>query len=225
MSKGKIVVFEGADGSGKTTQINLLSQALQQKGVDFEIVSFPQYGKNQYAEYIYAYLSGKFGNINEVDPHDLAKAYANDRKTVRDQIKNWLNEGKLVIANRYVSSSKAHLGANMSEEKRNQFIKWLDELEYEQSSSTNKENGMPKEDLTILLNIDPRVVQINSQSKNHPDLHEDSLTHQTSAREIFLQLANSEPNWYVVECMKDGEMKSPEEIHKEIMEILERFLG
>lgn len=213
MNKGKLVVIEGTDGSGKTTQIELLKKSLASQGLAWEAISFPQYGKNQYADYIYEYLSGKFGKIDEVDPHELAKAYANDRKTVRDQIKSWLDSGKLVIANRYVSSSKAHLGANMDEEKRNEFIKWLDELEY-------GENGMPKEDATILLNVDPRVGQINSRVKNHPDLHEDSLTHQTSASGIFLQLANSNPNWYVVECMKDGEMKSPEEIQKELIQIL-----
>ena len=213
MKPGKLLVFEGTDGSGKTTQINLLSQFLQQKGVDFEIISFPQYGKNEYANYIKDYLSGKFGGINDIEVHELAKVYADDRKTARDLITGWLEEGKLVIANRYISSSKAHLGAHLKEDKRGEFIKWVDELEY-------KENKMPKEDLTILLNVNPIVGQKNSQDKNHSDLHEDNLTHQTTANKIFLQLANSESNWYLVDCMRDGEMKSPEEIQKEVTQII-----
>ena len=218
MKRGKLLVFEGVDGSGKTTQIELLKKFLASQGVSWEAVSFPQYGKNEYAEYIYNYLAGKFGDINEVDPYDLARAYANDRKTVRGQILKWLDNGKLVIANRYISSSKAHLGAHLLDDKRGQFIDWVDHLEYEQ-------NGMPKEDLTILLNVDPRIGQKNSQDTDHPDLHEDNLTHLTAANEIFLQLANSEPNWYVVDCMNGTRMKSPTEIQRQVIKVINQKLN
>ena len=217
-NQGKLLVIEGTDGSGKTTQINLLSQYLKTKGIDFEVVSFPQYGKNEYAEFIYDYLSGKFGGITSVEVHELAKKYAEDRKTIRDQIKNWLSSGKLVIANRYVSSSKAHLGATVPEDKRADFINWIDDLEYQ-------ENQMPREDLTVLLDVDVRVGQKNSQEKNHPDLHEDSLTHQTSARDIFLQLVKSNPNWYVVDCMSGASMRSPKEIQRQVVRVLNQKLN
>ena len=140
----------------------------------------------------------------------MAKLYASDRKTVRDLIKKWLTEGKLVIANRYVSSSKAHLGANLAEEKREEFIKWIDQLEY-------NENGMPKEDLTILLSVDSKIGQKNSQEKNHPDIHEDNLSHLQKANEIFLELSKKEKNWVVVDRMSNFQMKSPEEIQKEVV--------
>ena len=214
MKKGKLIVIEGTDGSGKTTQINLLSEYLKENSdlIGVEVVSFPQYGKNEYAQFIYEYLTGKFGGITSVEVHELAKAYANDRKTVRDQIKKWLESGKLVIANRYVSSSKAHLSAYLSEEKREEFIKWIDQLEY-------IENEMPREDLTILLNVDPKVGQKNSQEKNHPDLHEDDLTHLETARKNFLELSKQN-NWVVINCMKDGEMRSPEDIQKDVLQAL-----
>ncbi|OGE32905.1 hypothetical protein A3C59_01735 [Candidatus Daviesbacteria bacterium RIFCSPHIGHO2_02_FULL_36_13] len=212
MNRGKLVVLEGTDGSGKTTQINLLSQYLKQKNIDFEVVSFPQYGKNEYANYIYDYLSGKFGDINGVEVHKLAKAYADDRKTIRDQIEKWLSSGKLVIANRYVSSSKAHLSAHLEESEREEFINFIDSLEY-------KENNMPREDLTILLNVDSKVGQKNSQEKNHPDLHEDNLRHLETARQIFLDLAQKN-NWKIINCMNNGEMRTPEGINKEIREII-----
>jgi len=208
------IVIEGIDGSGKTTQINLLAQFLKEKNIDFEVISFPQYGKNKYAKKIFDYLSGKMGNLKEVDPYEMAKLYAGDRKTVRDLIKKWLTEGKLVVANRYISSSKAHLGANLAEDKREEFIKWIDRLEYE-------ENSMPKEDLTILLSVDPKIGQKNSQEKNHPDLHEESLKHLQKANEIFLELTKKELNWYVIDCMKDGKMGSKENIHEDILKILE----
>lgn len=200
---GKLIVFEGIDGSGKTTQIQILAKLLKVKKIPFEIISFPQYGKNKYADRIESYLKGE----QSYDSYSIAKAYASDRKTAEEKIKNWLKEGKMVIANRYVSSSKAHLGANIDESKRNQFIKWLDELEYES-------NLMPKEDLTILLNADPQVAQKNAGAH---DIHEESLNHLQKANEIFLKLAQKEKNWVVIDCMQNGQMKAPEAIQSEII--------
>lgn len=214
---GQLVVIEGTDGSGKTTQINLLSQFLKEKNIEFEVVSFPQYGKNEYANYIYDYLSGKYGDITSVDVHELARKYAEDRKTAKDQIKNWLDSGKLVIANRYVSSSKAHLSAHLDESKREEFINWIDDLEYQ-------ENKMPREGLTILLNVDPKVGQKNSQEKNHPDLHEDNLKHLEEARKIFLELSEKN-NWKIINCMEDGKMRSKENIQKDLLENLSVLLS
>lgn len=227
MSKGLLIVFEGIDGSGKTTQIKLLAKELKLKKIPFEVISFPQYGKNKFAKEIFDYLSGKLGKLNEIDPYIIAKLYAEDRKTVRDKIRNWLQSGKLVIANRYISSSKAHLGANVLEEKREDFIKWIDNLEY-------GENGMPKEDLTILLQVNPKIGQKNSQAKNHPDIHEDNLSHLEQTSKIFLKLSQKEKNWTVVNCMENNKinrgtillrkMKSPEEIHEEITSYLKKKL-
>lgn len=214
MKTGQLIVIEGTDGSGKTTQIELLSKYLKIKGVDFEVISFPQYGKNEYADYIHNYLSGKFGKIEEVDPYFIAKSYASDRQTARDLIKSWLDQGKLVITNRYVSSSKAHLAANLPKDKRKYFINWLERLEYQ-------ENRMPKEDLAILLLVDAKVGQENVQSKHNPDIHEDNLQHLIEANKIYQDLANAEPNWYIVDCMKDGEMRSREDIQEDLIEILE----
>lgn len=212
-NKGPLIVFEGIDGSGKTTQINLLTQYLKEKNIDFKVISFPQYGKNEYAKKIFDYLSGKFGKLSEVDPYFIAKLYASDRKTAKDLIQNWLDHGKLVIANRYISSSKAHLGANMEESKRKNFIKWIDELEY----GTNQ---MPKEDLTILLKVDPKIGQKHSQTKLHPDIHEDNLRHLEKTSENFLKLSKTEKNWVVVNCMQNGQMKSSAEIQSEIRRIV-----
>lgn len=219
MKKGKLIVIEGIDGSGKTTQINLLSEYLKKKGVDFEIISFPQYGKNKYAKQITDYLSGKLGSIDKVDPYLVAKLFASDRLTAKQRITDWLNKGKLVIANRYVSASKAHLGANLSdpdligaEEKRAEFINWVEELEYQT-------NGMPKEDLTILLDINPKLGQRNVLDR-HPDLHEENLKHLEQASKIYLELAKQKSSWYVTSCMTEGEMKSLEDIHQEIKQVL-----
>lgn len=211
MKKGLLIVFEGIDGSGKTTQIDLLSQTLLQKGIDFEVVSFPQYGKNEYADKVHDYLSGKFGEIN---PYSIAKVYAADRKTVREQILGWLENGELVIANRYISSSKAHLGANLDVDRREEFMRWLDELEYQ-------ENGMPKPDLTILLKVDPKVGQENALKDHKVDIHEKSIEHEEKAAKIYFELSQSEENWVVVNCMENDKMSPEEEIHRVILKIME----
>lgn len=216
MKKGKLLVFEGIDGSGKTTQIELLRQYLASQGLalqvlQVEVISFPQYGKNEYAGQIKDYLEGKMGKLEDVDPYDMAKLYAQDRLTVKDLINGWLKDGKLVIANRFVSANKAHQGANLPGDERENFMRWIDQLEYET-------NGLPKPDLTILLKVDPKVGQQNALKDHKVDIHEKSIEHEEKAAQIYLKLSQKEPNWVVVDCMEDGRMKSEEDINKEVIQ-------
>lgn len=213
MKYGKLIVIDGIDGSGKTTQIEFLKQYLASQGLALQVISFPRYEDNLYGRLVKRYLEGEFGSIKDVNPYLMALAYAGDRALAKDQIKDWLQSGKLVIANRYVSASKAHLGANWPEEKREEFMNWLDELEY-------KTNGMPKEDLTILLNVDPKVGQKNVADKHQPDIHEENLRHLEEANKIYLELSKKEKNWVVINCMINGQMRSMEDIHQEITKIL-----
>lgn len=185
---GKLIVLDGIDGSGKTTQIELL-----RKKIPCEIISFPRYGNNQYTEQIESYLKGE----KDFDPETIARAYAGDRQLAKPQIEQWLNNGKLVIANRYTSANIAHLGVDLRED-------------------------MPKPDLTILLDIDPKKGQENALRHDRPDIHEHDLAHLQKARKNYLDLSKSETNWAVINCMSDGHMKSPEDIHKELVDILNR---
>ena len=210
--QGLLIVIEGIDGSGKTTQIDLLAKALAERKIPYEVISFPRYGDNIYADLVTRYLEGEFGAIAQVNPYLISLAFAGDRLLAKPLIEQWLNEGKIVLANKYISSSKAHMGANLPEEKREAFIQWLDALEYET-------NGIPKEDLTILLSVDPKTGQKNVASRLS-DLHEENIKHLEEASKIYLSLAKKENNWYVVDCMSGGKMKSPEDIHQEIIVIL-----
>lgn len=212
MTKGSLIIIEGIDGSGKTTQIDLLKKYLDGKNIAYEAISFPRYGENLYGKLVRRYLSGEFGSIDKVNPYLVSLAYAGDRLLAKPLIEAWLNEGKIVIANRYVSSSIAHLGANLPEGTREGFMRWVDELEY-------KTNKLPKENLTILLNVDPHIGQKNVQG-GEADIHEDNLPHLEEAAKIYLELSKSEQNWKVINCMEDGRMRSQEEIHKDLAVIL-----
>ena len=213
MDKGKLIVIDGIDGSGKTTQIELLGKYLTEKSIPYEVINFPRYGQNLYADLVTRYLEGEFGNINEVNPYLMACIFAGDRLLAKSLIENWLAEGKIVIANRYVSSSKAHLGANLPEEGRENFMGWIDELEYQT-------NGMPKPNLNILLKVTPEIGQQNALKDQKTDIHEKSLKHEQKASEIYLDLSKTEENWVVVDCMENETMKSEEAINKEIIQIL-----
>src|SRR3989344_6720154 len=192
--KSLLIAIEGIDGSGKTTQVDLLSEYLKSKNIPHEVISFPRYEDNIYGKLIRRYLNGEFGSINSVNPYLMALSYANDRLLAKPLIESWLTSGKVVISNRYVSSSKAHLSANLPEEKREEFMNWLQSLEYET-------NGLPKEDLNILLDIDPLSGQKNVAGGD-VDIHEDDLSHLEQASKIYSELSKAEENWKVVDCME-----------------------
>lgn len=216
MNRGLLIVIDGIDGAGKTTQVGLLTEYLSKRDIPFETISFPRYEDNLYGKLIRSYLEGEFGDLGQVNPYLMALSYGGDRALAKPLIESWLQSGKVVIANRYVSSSKAHLTANLSENQREEFMEWIDQLEYQT-------NGIPKEDLTILLNIDPNIGQENVRDE-HKDIHEDDLNHLTIAHDIYLELSKAEENWQVVNCMISGRMKSKEDIHKQITALLDEKL-
>lgn len=214
MNKGFLIVLEGIDGSGKTTQINLLKQYLASQGWSLrtEVISFPMY-ESFYGQLIKRYLEGEFGSVNNVNSYLIAGTFASDRLLAKPQIEKWLSEGKIVLVNRYVSASKAHLGANLPDFQQEEFIKWVDEMEY-------KINKMPKEGLSILLKIDPKQGQENALKNHLKDIHEESVDHLTRAAKIYLQLSQTEGNWVIVDCMENGQMRTKESIAQEILRVV-----
>lgn len=210
MKTGRLIAIEGIDGSGKSTQVELLKEALDARGEASEVISFPRYGDNIYGRLIKRYLEGEFGGIEEVNPYLMALAFAGDRYLAKPLIKKWLSEGKTVIVNRYVSASYAHMGANLPEEKREEFFRWIDELEYQT-------HGLPLQDFTVLLKIDPKIAQQNIAGGG-PDIHEESLRHLETACEIYLSLAEEKNNWLIIDCMSGKTMKTREQINGEIIQ-------
>lgn len=202
---GRLIVIEGSDGSGKATQIELLKKALEEKNVDFKVFDFPRYKDNVYGQLIERYLKGEFGN--EVSPYLASLPFAMDRLLAKPEIEEALHAGKSVLCNRYTASNKAHMAANLPEDQREEFMGWLDKIEYEI-------NGLPRPDLTIFLNVPSEISQQNITGEK--DIHEANLRHLIEANKIYQSLAKSEPSWAVVECAENGRMKSAQEIHQKI---------
>ena len=213
MNKGRLIVFEGADGTGKTTQAKLFFNFLQKKKIPAVLTSFPRYD-SLWGKMIRRYLDGEFGSTASVSPYLASLIYAGDRLIAKDEIKKWLDSGKFVICDRYVASNIAHQGAKISDKtKKEKFINWIEEVEY-------KENQIPKEDLVILLTMPGNVAQKLMRGRVK-DIHEQDSSYQARVANIFEELAEKRPNWVAVSNVEDSKLRDLKEIHLEIVKILD----
>ena len=225
-ARGKLIVLEGIDGSGKHTQLEMLARAMRDRGFAYATIDFPRYD-GFFGQLIAEYLNGRFGTLNAVDAHFSALLFAGDRLENRKQLEFLLEEGKLVLADRYIASNLAHQGARVSPTRQKSFRKWLEQLEYDIY-------GLPREDLVIHLHLPAaRAQQLIHQkgarryTHRRKDLQEASLKHLKRAAQIFERLAR-QAHWATINCMnpRNNKLRAPEEIHADIMAILqERILA
>lgn len=215
---GKLIVIEGLDGSGKATQAKALYEEIQKREKNVMKVSFPDY-ESQSSALVKMYLAGEFGtDPDSVNPYAASSFYAVDR--FASYAKNWKKfylEGGVVIADRYTTSNAIHQCAKLPEDKWEDFIKWLFEYEY-------KLIGIPEPYKTVYLRVDPDVSQElmtkrYEGNENKKDIHEANLDYLKRSRRAADFCAKT-LGWSVVECIKDGAMRSIEDIHDEIMAII-----
>src|SRR3989338_9457351 len=151
-NKGKLIVIDGADGSGKTTQIKLLYKRLVKECHKVKILDFPEYYKNFFGKFIGHCLSEQYYNWVNIHPKIASIAYAADRWESSKKIQEWLNKGYIVLANRYASANQIHQGGKIENaKKREAFIKWLNEMEYEVFK-------IPKPDVVLYLNVPMKII-------------------------------------------------------------------
>src|SRR3989338_10155552 len=131
MKKGKLIVIDGTDGSGKATQTNLLVKHLKKDGRKVKVIDFPGYYSNFFGKFIGHCLSEQYYNFIKVHPKIASVLYAADRFETKDKIEKWIKKGYIVVANRYASANQIHQGGKITNtKKREAFIKWLAEMEY-----------------------------------------------------------------------------------------------
>ena len=231
VKKGKLIVFEGTDCSGKSTQINLLIEMLKSSGKTVTTLDFPNYSTPT-GKVVRRYLDGEFGEANSIPAKVASVFFAEDRFASKPIIENALKNFDVVILDRYVESNMGHQGGKIRDaEKRKEFYEWETNLEYGNFN-------LPKPDAVIFLYM-PAAVSAEllknrtRKSEFHPgaeklDGHEGNPEHMINAAEAYLQLANLY-NWVKIECAPNETMsslKTPDEIHKEIkdkIEILMRY--
>jgi len=214
-TRGKLIAVEGIDGSGKQTQVRLLSQALESRGHRVLSTGFPQYN-SWFGKMVGQFLNGDFGPHH--DPHFTALLYAGDRFECKGPIVAALEQGQIVITDRYVASNLAHQTARSSPEKREEFRAWIEHLEY-------GIYGLPKEDLVLYLRVPPIQAQslvakksARTYTDSAHDILESDLRHLQAAADIYDQLARR-PNWKTVECYdaRSDSLRAPEDIGHQVL--------
>jgi dTMP kinase len=212
--QGKLIVIDGTDGSGKATQTQMLAERLRNADFEVEIADFPQYGKKS-AGLVEEYLNGKYGEAKDVGPYRASIFYAIDRYDASFKIREWIDNGKIVISNRYVTANMAHQGGKIAEEsERQKYFDWLYNLEY------NIFN-IPRPDLNVILHVDAAIAQKLVDEKSardyvggkKRDIHEADINHLRDAEKIYLEIAQKFDDFCLIECVKNNEILSRDEIN------------
>ena len=211
---GKLIVIEGTDGSGKSTQFRLLTEAVEQAGYEFRKLVFPQY-KEESSALIRMYLGGEFGDKpSDVNAYAASAFYAVDRYASYKKVwGQWYEEGGLVLSDRYTTSNAVHQASKEPEAGRAEFLRWLYEFEYDKL-------GLPRPDLTIYLDVPTAYTEQLMRAREaatgtSADIHEQDLEYLATCRRTGKAAAEFY-GWTVINCVRDGEMRSIEDIHEEI---------
>lgn len=220
MKKGKLIVIDGIDGSGKATQVGLLAKRLRKEKIKLKTIDFPRYYDNFFGKLIGEYLSGKYGDFIKVAPRLASVLYAADRFESSKKIKKWIDRGFVVIADRYVSANQIHQGGKIKDKKeRKEFLEWLDVMEH-------KIFRIPRPDLVIFLDVPFGVSKSWLQKKTaqrskkylkgRKDVAEDNLLHLKASRESALALGKTNKNWVRIECCRGAVCMPPEGVHQKV---------
>lgn len=215
---GKLIVFEGTDGSGKTTQTKLICQRLEREGIAYREIDFPRYG-NPFAEPAKRYLEGDLGKTaGEVNAYAASMLFAVDRyASYRQDWGAFYQEGGLIVANRYTTSNAVHQCSKLPPEQWESFLGWLFDFEFHLL-------GLPAPDEVIYLQVDPAVSQKLMTQRYHgdesrKDVHEKDTEYLARSR-CAAEYCAAHLGWAVVHCTSGDNMRSIEDIQAEVQEIV-----
>lgn len=224
------IVLEGLDGAGKSTQIKKLRDMFAEQGIPSEYIHFPRFDAPYFGDMIARFLRGEFGSVDQVDPYIVAMLYAEDRHDAATLIRGWMEQGKVVIADRYVYSNIGYQCAKVeSKSKREELKQWIFSLEYDYFK-------IPRPDVSLFLDVpfafterkllaEVREGDDREYLNGRKDIHEQSMDLQRKVRQVYLDVAQVDENMHIVDCSTaEGEMASPEIIFQRVRERVKPYL-
>ncbi len=218
----RFLVIEGLDGSGKSTQLERLRKYLTARSIKYKYLHFPRLEEGVYGKLIARFLRGEMGKNDEVDPYLVALMFAGDRNDARPMMQKWMDQGYLVIVDRYVYSNIAFQCAKFRDQVlQDELAEWILELEY-------KNHELPAPDMNIFLDVpfdftrsrlsEERSGEDRSYLKGQKDIHENDLDFQEKVRSVYLGICSKFGDLRVINCADDqGKMKSPETIFDDLV--------
>ncbi len=222
-TQGKLIVLEGGDGSGKTTQMAILKERLEREGVSVSLLKFPQYEGSRAGRLIYECLAGKHANFRHLSPYLASLPFTLDRVTAREHLREMLSGGT-VLLDRYTPSNIAYQSAKLLPQDRPKFIDFLEGLEYD-------ELGLPRPSAVIYLHVPVSIASdliackdargyLAGSADNKKDQYERDTAYQEEVQRVYLALAAERPDWHTIECTRDGLILSRDEIHQQVYDLV-----
>ena len=213
---GKLIVIEGTDGSGKSTQFRLLTQRLENENIAFRKIVFPQYSEPSSA-LIRMYLGGEFGtNPSDVNAYAASTFFAVDRyASYKQDWGSYYEQGGLLIADRYTTSNAVHQTSKLPPEQQQPFVDWLFDFEYQKL-------GLPAPDRVLYLDLPTELSEQMMRRREeathtHADIHEQDEAYLRSCRESAARVVDW-CGWQRIRCDRDGRIRSIQDIHQEVLE-------
>jgi dTMP kinase len=224
VARAAIVALEGVDGSGKSTQAQLLHDWLREQRISVRHISFPRVSERGYGEAIAMFLRGEFGSLEQVHPYLVASLFAGDRASAIRDIQQWLDEGSLVLVDRYFYSNLAFQGAKIEgPEAKRAFASWLEHVEFEC-------NRIPRADLNlffdvpmnfVLSNVSRRALEQRSYLNGRDDIHETAGHFQQQVVAEYRNFGACDPSFVALDCADEhGAMRSVDSIQKQLRQVL-----
>lgn len=222
--KGKFIVIEGTDGSGKKTQAKILCEKLNETGINCIVQSFPNYDSPACTP-VKMYLNGEFGDIGCLDAYQANSLYAVDRLCTMMGLKDHIENGGSIVFDRYVESTMLHQAALIeNQEERDKFLDYVNDFEFGKLK-------LPKPDLVIFLDVPVEVSKKLADSRgeyksgNKKDILEQDISHLTKAYNSGKYVANKY-GWTQISCLNEsGNLKSIEEISNDIFEVVKKLFN
>lgn len=221
--KGKLIVFEGTDGSGKATQARMMAERLHRENITFRVIDFPRYG-NPFAEPAKLYLQGVLGSKpGDVNAYASSVLFAVDRlASYKEDWGGAYEAGEVILANRYTTSNAVHQASKLSDGERDAYLNWLFDLEYGKLE-------LPKPDMVIYLDLptdlsEQMMRRREAATGTTADIHEQDSAYLRRCRDNAREVAKV-CGWKIIDCSRNGEIRTIEDIHAEAWKLISELIN